>query len=183
MITEINERVSFDIPNFNGSYSYGDLLVLVLHRGLTTSYLIGSLLQNNFLFILYNISPFLRDLSALSVNSLFELVSSYTHPKLILRNKDGFFQIKLIMSSILNILSYNFETNALLVLELLNRKANFEKLFELHFNDIKENMVKVSGTWKATDDWFNENKLQLPIRTILAIISTVLLKREQAYLI
>eukprot|EP01022_Parablepharisma_sp_SALTPOND_P000859 TRINITY_DN105156_c0_g1_i1.p1 TRINITY_DN105156_c0_g1~~TRINITY_DN105156_c0_g1_i1.p1 ORF type:complete len:1100 (+),score=45.85 TRINITY_DN105156_c0_g1_i1:99-3302(+) len=178
LATPFSEEITFDLPLFQGSY--GDLLILLLHRGLQTGYLIGSSLQQSFLSILYNVSPFLRNLTIQSVMAIFQLIAFYSSPKWLLKDSESFVPLKLVLDSVFNILTYNFESNSLLVFALLNQSKKYLKLADWKFSDLQGETV---GEWKPTEEWFNDHKAQLPLKPILGLLANVSAKMEQAYLV
>jgi len=117
--------------------------------------------------------------------AIFQLISFYSSPKWLLKDFESFVPLKLIMDSLQNILTYNFDTNSLLVFSLMNHSKKYLNLLELKFKDIysEPNEIQAKTEWKPTESWFNENRAQLPIKQILSILATVSLKLEQGYLV
>ena len=80
-------------------------------------------------------------------------------------------------------MTYNFDSNAVLILELLKQKEKFESLFELKLSDIEGEFGRRTGSWKPSEEWFTENKSRLPLKSILDVIKIITAKREEAYLL
>ncbi len=193
--TSYSEEVTFDVPLFHGTY--GDLLLLLLHKGLQTRYLLGSPLQQTFLSILYNVSPFLKELGIQSVMGIFQLISFYSSPRWLLHDQDSFISLKLVLDSVMNVLTYKYEANAVLVFALLRQSKRYLDLSDRKLSDLlvkaepraeeakggKSEEEKKEPAWLPTEQWFEDNKAQLPLKAILGLLAHVSQKLEQAYLV
>lgn len=186
--------------------SYGDLIVLLLQKALRVQYIAFSSLQPTFLSILYNLSPFLKNLTIQSVLAIVQLFIFYSSPTILLRNPDSFGPLKMVLDIMINILSHNYQSNTLLGYTLLNHSKKFVKLNESRLIDMtsmngrieeaklanqdtdedkKEEKLSqpVVQAWIPTDVWYDERKATLPINQLLKLLGYISSKMEQAYMV
>ncbi len=186
--TAYKDSASFDFGAPKGC-RYGDLLVLLMHKGLRQSHLVNSPLQQTFLSILYNVSPFLRELGPAPVEAILQLAAVYSDSRWLLRSEDSFTPLKLLLDAILHILTYKYESNAQLVMMLMRQTKQLFSLADSgfpHEEPLRRNEEEKSAApagWVPTAEWFSEQKTRLPLRPILRLISHAAQKVEQAYLI
>lgn len=173
------------MPVFQGSYA--DLLILLLSKPLSSRSWKNSPLQQSFLSILYNISPFVKHLAVQSVIVLNKLVFEYASPGWLLMSPDSFVALKLVLDTILNILTYNYGENAVLLLSLLNQSKKFLKLDQRKFDEIipsdkiKDTAEKIG--WLPSEEWYQDHQSQLPLKPILKLLAHISSKLEAIYLV
>ena len=195
------ENVTFSLPLFHGRYQ--DLLILLLNKALCMRLLIDSNLQTSLLSILFNLSPFVKQINVQSVSALMQLIAVYTNPSWLLHDSDSFLPIKMILDSILNMLAYNYEENPLLAFALLNQSKKITRFAESKLRDLtelkgkleevkfanqdtdeeKEGEEKKEQPWTPTEQWYEESKKTLPLKPIIAILSHVSNRLEKAYIV
>jgi len=187
--------VVYDLPLFYGRYS--DLLILLLHKALKTPHLNTLTFRQAFLSILYNISPFVKNLVLQSVSALTQLVAYYISPSWLLKDADSFLPGKIILDSIVNMLSYSFSYNSVLVFGLLNQSRKYKAFMEMQLSEFvalgkkeedeksaqrdtfEENKEEVKIL--PSEQWFAENKKSLHLQQLLQILAYVSNRLDECY--
>ncbi len=200
------ESVVFGLPLFQGRCH--DLLILLLQKSLASPNTAAVSLQQSFLSILFNVSPFVKQISVQAATALTQLVGAYMSPAWLLKDSDSFLQLKIVLDSIFNILTYNYEENPMLALALMNQAKRYTKFSESHLRDVTElksrieeakfasqdtdedkeekEEKKVAGReqpWSPSEQWYEESKSHLPLKPLLLLLSHVSSRLERAYMV
>ncbi|KAI7892721.1 high-temperature-induced dauer-formation protein-domain-containing protein [Mucor mucedo] len=125
--------VNIRLPNFQGSYA--NYLILTIFSLIATSRGTLSTLYPAFIKIITNISPYLKNLSALTSNKLVSLFSSMSAPGFLLADESNHHLIEYLLEALNNTIQFQFSNNPNLIYAILRNHQKFQKLAEFSLDN------------------------------------------------
>jgi len=121
----LNQRypgdLPIDIPKFDGTYA--DLLILICHKLMMSSEEILKSVFHVLLTILYNVSPYITNLSVSTSSKLVSLFELFSSKKFLLASPNNQQYIIFLLDIFNNLIHYQYSGNSRMIYTLL-RKAN-----------------------------------------------------------
>ncbi|XP_061887845.1 protein HID1-like isoform X2 [Entelurus aequoreus] len=122
-------RVPMDVPIFSGTHA--DLLVLTVHRMMTSGHRRLQPLFDCMLTIVVNVSPYLKSLSMVASNKLLHLLEVFSSPRFLFSARNNHQLVFLLLEVFNNIIQYQFDGNSNLVYALIRKRNLFYQLASL----------------------------------------------------
>ncbi|KAI8877401.1 hypothetical protein K501DRAFT_337444 [Backusella circina FSU 941] len=157
------------IPNFQGSYA--DYFILTIFSLIASSKGSLSTLYSALIKIITNISPYLKNLSAMTSNKLLVLFSSISAPGFLLADESNHHLIKYLLEALNNIIQFQFSNNPQMMYFILRSHQKFEKLSEFTLDNAvleieKSRQSKLAA--KSDDNTENSNNDQRETNSLLS---------------
>lgn len=160
-------NLSTDLPLFSGSYS--DFLIISLSRLVYSSVTVYyKPLYCYFLMIICNLSPYIRSLCPLASNSLVRLLEKYSTKVALFESENSHYLLFYTLEAINNIVGYQWNAAAGLILALIRKKDAVGKIFTL--SSRWEDRKSDEPEWR-TKEWFSSWVNRLPIATIVGVFN------------
>ncbi|KJE93087.1 hypothetical protein CAOG_03930 [Capsaspora owczarzaki ATCC 30864] len=163
-----------DIPAFVGSYA--DLMILTFHRTITMGHERLSSLQDCFLTILANVSPYFKSITLVSSAKLLHLFEFYSTPRFLLARPNNHNLLVFLIEIFNNVIQYQFDGNANMIYTIICKRAAFDHLSSLTLDKCQASIAAKSASatpvayeteaFEATQEWFDEWKSHLQLQTI-----------------
>lgn len=162
-------NVTIDLPLFYGNYS--DFLVIGLSKVIFANGAQHNSLLPYFFMILCNISPYMKTVAPLAGQSIIRLLEKVSLRTFLLENEKNNYLLFFILETINNIIQYQWQGAAGLVLGLVRKKEILNKIFQLpeRWEDTKE----TKEPWK-TRDWYNKWTQILPFDVLKCLLSFII---------
>ncbi|XP_061731894.1 protein HID1-like isoform X2 [Nerophis ophidion] len=122
-------RVPMDVPVFSGTHA--DLLVLTVHRMMTSGQRRLQPLFDCMLTVVVNVSPYLKSLSMVASNKLLHLLEVFSSPRFLFCARNHHQLVFLLLEVFNNIIQYQFDGNSNLVYALIRKRNLFYQLASL----------------------------------------------------
>lgn len=199
-------KVPLDYPVFQGSF--GELLILVLHKVIVSDKGFMRALFDCMLTIICNISPYLKTLSMVACSKLISLLDAFAAKRFLYSAEKNHSYVFLLLETINNLIQYQYEGCVHLVYSILRRKDIFieltntpkieeinkllskkeEKKIEIDEKEEDkkdekmgqdENKKEEKKKFKPTDEWIESWKPNLPLKTINTLIKIMVPEVEK----
>eukprot|EP01029_Cantina_marsupialis_P020678 TRINITY_DN48607_c0_g2_i2.p1 TRINITY_DN48607_c0_g2~~TRINITY_DN48607_c0_g2_i2.p1 ORF type:complete len:517 (-),score=189.01 TRINITY_DN48607_c0_g2_i2:219-1769(-) len=130
---EYDNRLPLNVASLDGNWA--DLLILVVHRCITTSNPKIEALTMCMLNTISNISPYMKSISVVAARRLIGMMEYFSSLRYIMTSEDHHDQINLILESVNNLIQYQYEGSHHLVYALLQRCHVFESFLNLQITE------------------------------------------------
>ncbi|OMJ93912.1 hypothetical protein SteCoe_2961 [Stentor coeruleus] len=166
-------NVTVDLPLFYGNYS--DFLVIALSKIILADGVQYNKFLPYFFMILCNISPYMKTIAPFAAQSIIRLLEKVSLRTFLLENEKNHYLLFFVLETINNIIQYQWQGAAGLVLGLVRKKDILIKIFQLpeRWEDNKE----IKEPWK-TREWYNKWTQILPIDVLRCLLNFIIQKLE-----
>ena len=110
-----------DLPVFNGSH--GDLLIISLHKLVTSTQQRLQPLFDCLLTVIVNVSPYLKSLCMLAASKLLHLLEAFSTPWFLLAAPHNHHLVFFLLEAFNNLIQYQFDGNANLVYAVIRKRS------------------------------------------------------------
>ncbi|KAJ3039459.1 hypothetical protein HK097_002827, partial [Rhizophlyctis rosea] len=125
--------VAKQIPLFSAG-CWGDFLLLAIYTLVTTPTRSPlSTLQETFLIVMTNVSPYIKSLTVTTSNKLLSLFSSFSSPAFLVASEGNHKMCFYLLEVFNNVLGYQVAGNTQLIYSIIRHKTKFVELQELSF--------------------------------------------------
>ncbi|KAJ3278639.1 cell wall biogenesis protein [Borealophlyctis nickersoniae] len=135
--------VSKSIPLFAAG-CWGDFLFLAIYALITSP---GrnpiTTLQENFLVVMANVSPYIKSLTVTTSNKLLSLFSSFSNPAFLVANENNHKLVFYLLEVFNNLIQYQITGNTQLVYSIIRHKEKFRDLQSLTYEHALEELQRV----------------------------------------
>lgn len=125
--------INMRLPNFQGSYA--DYLILTIFSLIATSRGTLSTLYPELVKTITNISPYLKNISALTATKLLSLFNSMSAPGFLLADEANHHLIEYLLEALNNTVQFQFSNNPHLIFAILKNHQKFQKLAEFSLDN------------------------------------------------
>lgn len=160
-------NLTTDLPLFSGSYS--DFLIISLSRYLLNSKLdCYKNLYPYFLMIISNISPFIKSVCPLASNNIVRLLEKYSKKDQLFESEKEHYNLFYILETVNNIISYQWNAAAGLILAILRKKDIVQKVFTLRSR--WDDNIETNHQW-LNEQWFLNWVEKLPLAVLQGVLN------------
>ena len=172
-----NARLPGELPAFQGSHV--DLLIITLELVISDGFSKLNSLSSCFLTIISNVSPYARALCFTTSVKLFQLLQRFAAPAFLYAAEQNHQHLLLLLSTLDNLVQYQFESNATLVFMVLANKETLQQIASLPPPTPKLPAAAASrqggaaGSFTPTAQWAALWQRQLPLEAVTRLVDAL----------
>ncbi|CCD72276.1 Protein HID1 [Caenorhabditis elegans] len=122
-------KANINVQTFTGTHA--DLLILVIHKLITTGNYRLQTLFDCFLTIMVNVSPYMKSLSMVAANKLVHLVEAFSTPWFLFSSPTNPQLVFSLLEVFNNVIQYQFDGNSNLIYTIIRKRNVFYQLSNL----------------------------------------------------
>lgn len=134
---------NIQLSSFNGSYA--DYLIIQLFKTITTSNENMNFLVPTFLNCIYNISPFVQNISYQAASSIIQLCATVSNPAFLFAREDNHHLLSTLLTSVNLMVECNFHSNKNLVFLIMKNERVFIAIHSLTLEDDIDHLISSSS--------------------------------------
>jgi len=139
---ECTVSLPLDLPLFSGTY--GDLLIISLHKVISSHFVGVQAMYEGLLRVVTNVSPYMMNISLIASRKLLDLLGIFMQERYLFKGPEGYVPLVYILESFNNMIQYQYSTSSSLVYMILRCRNVFETLrgFSLFHRPLHPSLTK-----------------------------------------